>query len=48
MGIRDAQLVAGDGDAGATDPTETAPEPFTSGGGADEGPTAGPAGPGMA
>jgi hypothetical protein len=43
MGIRDAQFVAGDGGAGETDPTETAPEPFTSGGGADEGPTAGPA-----
>ncbi len=44
MGIRDAQNVAGDDDAGATDPTQTAPEPFTSGGGgATEGPTAGPA-----
>ncbi|MGX5656257.1 hypothetical protein ACWKWC_15905, partial [Geodermatophilus nigrescens] len=48
MGIRDAQNVAGDDDAGATDPTETAPEPFTGGGNAQEGPTAGPAGPGMA
>ncbi|PWW24790.1 hypothetical protein JD79_03981 [Geodermatophilus normandii] len=43
MGIRDAQNVAGDDNAGATDPTQTAPEPFTSGGGAQEGPTAGPA-----
>ena len=43
MGIRDAQNVAGDDNAGATDPTQTAPEPFTSGGGSQEGPTAGPA-----
>ena len=43
MGIRDAQNVAGDDNAGATDPTKTAPEPFTSGGNAQEGPTAGPA-----
>jgi hypothetical protein len=43
MGIRDAQNVAGDAGAGETDPTQTAPEPFTSGGNAQEGPTAGPA-----
>jgi len=49
MGIRDAQLVAGDDAAGETDPTRTAPEPFTSGGGAqDAGPTAGPPGAGQA
>ena len=43
MGIRDAQFVDGDGPDGETKPEQTAPEPFTSGGGADEGPTAGPA-----
>jgi hypothetical protein len=48
MGIRDAQNVSGDGPDGETDPTDTAPEPFTSGGGDDPGPTAGPAGSGMA
>jgi hypothetical protein len=42
MGMRDAQLVEGDGPDVATPPETTAPEPFTSGGGADEGPTAGP------
>jgi hypothetical protein len=44
MGTRDAQLVDGDGPDDATDPTADTPEPFSSGGGADEGPTAGPAG----
>jgi hypothetical protein len=44
LGIRDAQLVEGDGPDGVTHPEETAPEPFTSGGGpsTDSGPTAGP------
>jgi hypothetical protein len=42
MGMRDAQLVKGDGPDEATPPEATAPEPFSSGGGADEGPTAGP------
>jgi hypothetical protein len=42
MGVRDAQLADGDGpDTGTVDGSD-APEPFTSGGGADEGPTAGP------
>lgn len=43
MGVRDAQLVDGDGPDDATVNGSDAPEPFTSGGGADEGPTAGPA-----
>jgi hypothetical protein len=43
MGIRDAQLAEGDGPEDATTSGSDAPEPFTSGGGADEGPTAGPA-----
>jgi hypothetical protein len=43
MGVRDAQLVEGDGPDVTTPPETTAPEPFSSGGGADEGPTAGPA-----
>jgi hypothetical protein len=43
MGVRDAQLVDGDGPDSATVNGSDAPEPFTSGGGADEGPTAGPA-----
>ncbi len=42
MGVRDAQLVDGDGPDSATVNGSDAPEPFTSGGGADEGPTAGP------
>ncbi|SEP17331.1 hypothetical protein [Trujillonella endophytica] len=48
MGLRDAQNVAGDGADGETDPTDTAPEPFTSGGSDDPGPTAGPSGSGQA
>jgi hypothetical protein len=43
MGTRDAQLAEGDGPDTATANGSDAPEPFTSGGGADEGPTAGPA-----
>jgi hypothetical protein len=43
MGVRDAQLVEGDGPDVTTPPEATTPEPFSSGGGADEGPTAGPA-----
>jgi ElaB/YqjD/DUF883 family membrane-anchored ribosome-binding protein len=43
MGVRDAQLVDGDGPDSAGVNGSDAPEPFTSGGGADEGPTAGPA-----
>ena len=43
MGMRDAQLVKGDGADDVTPPEETRPEPFSSGGGAEEGPTAGPA-----
>jgi hypothetical protein len=39
MGERDAQLADGDG---PDEPTTTTPEPFTSGGGSDAGPTAGP------
>jgi hypothetical protein len=44
LGMRDAQLVKGDGPDQVTHPEETAPEPFTSGGAAalGEGPTAGP------
>ncbi|TKJ20677.1 hypothetical protein [Blastococcus sp. CCUG 61487] len=42
MGVRDAQLVEGDGPDSATENGSDAPEPFTSGGGADAGPTAGP------
>jgi hypothetical protein len=43
MGTRDAQEVKGDGPDDATPPESTAPEPFSSGGGSDAGPTAGPA-----
>jgi hypothetical protein len=43
MGVRDAQLVEGDGPDTTTPPEATTPEPFSSGGGTDEGPTAGPA-----
>ena len=43
MGVRDAQLVDGDGPDSATVNGSDAPEPFSGGGGADEGPTAGPA-----
>jgi hypothetical protein len=43
MGMRDAQNVKGDGADQPTPPEETAPEPFSSGGGAQgAGPTAGP------
>ena len=42
MGVRDAQLVDGDGPDDSTVNGSDAPEPFSSGGGADEGPTAGP------
>ena len=42
MGVRDAQLVDGDGPDDASVNGTDAPEPFTSGGGADAGPTAGP------
>ncbi len=44
MGVRDAQLVDGDGPDGETVNGTDAPQPFTSGGNADEGPTAGPKG----
>ncbi|WP_116452425.1 hypothetical protein [Blastococcus litoris] len=44
MGVRDAQLVDGDGPDDSTVNGSDAPEPFTSGnGGSDAGPTAGPA-----
>jgi hypothetical protein len=43
MGVRDAQLADGDGPDDATVNGSDAPEPFSSGGGTDEGPTAGPA-----
>ena len=43
MGVRDAQLVDGDGPDTSTDPTAATPQPFSSGDGADAGPTAGPA-----
>ena len=42
MGVRDAQLVDGDGPDSATVNGSDAPEPFTSGGGPGAGPTAGP------
>ncbi|MGY1724680.1 hypothetical protein [Blastococcus sp. SYSU DS0533] len=42
MGVRDAQLVEGDGPDTATENGSDAPEPFSSGGGSDRGPTAGP------
>jgi hypothetical protein len=43
MGVRDAQLVDGDGPDTATTNGSDAPQPFTSGnGGSDAGPTAGP------
>ncbi|MGY1887183.1 hypothetical protein ACI799_17980 [Blastococcus sp. SYSU DS0753] len=42
MGVRDAQLVEGDGPDAATENGSDAPKPFTSGGGSDAGPTAGP------
>jgi hypothetical protein len=41
MGERDAQLADGD-DAGSTTRESGPAQPFTSGGGADAGPTAGP------
>jgi hypothetical protein len=47
MGIRDAQTVADDAPTDPVDPTNT-PEPFTSGGSEDPGPTAGPPGAGQA
>jgi hypothetical protein len=44
LGVRDAQLVDGDGPDSATVNGSDAPQPFTSGnGGSDAGPTAGPA-----
>jgi len=42
MGTRDAQLAEGDGPDTETDPAAGAAEPFSSGGGAQSGPTAGP------
>jgi hypothetical protein len=42
MGVRDAQLADGDGPDEATANGSDAPQPFTSGGGSDAGPTAGP------
>jgi hypothetical protein len=42
IGVRDAQLVDGDGPDDATVNGSDAPPPFTSGGGSDAGPTAGP------
>jgi hypothetical protein len=43
LGMRDAQLVKGDGPDDVTPPEDTAPEPFSEGGGATgAGPTAGP------
>jgi hypothetical protein len=42
MGVRDAQLADGDGPDDATANGSDAPQPFTSGGGSDAGPTAGP------
>jgi hypothetical protein len=42
MGLQRAQEVKGDGNDEPIDPSETAPEPFTSGGGSTEGPVAGP------
>jgi hypothetical protein len=43
MGMQDAQVVKGDGPDDVTPPESTAPEPLSSSGGADAGPTAGPA-----
>ena len=44
MGVRDAQFVEGDGPTSTGEDIQNSPQPFTSGGGgADEGPTAGPA-----
>ena len=44
MGVRDAQFVEGDGPTATGEDIQNTPQPFTSGGGgADEGPTAGPA-----
>ncbi|MGY1741051.1 MULTISPECIES: hypothetical protein [unclassified Blastococcus] len=47
MGIRDAQMVDSDAPTHPVDPKNN-PEPFTSGGSEDPGPTAGPSGSGMA
>ncbi|WP_156036497.1 hypothetical protein [Blastococcus sp. URHD0036] len=47
MGIRDAQMVDSDGPTDPVDPKNN-PEPFTSGGSDDPGPTAGPSGAGQA
>jgi hypothetical protein len=47
MGIRDAQMVDSDGPTDPVDPKNN-PEPFTSGGSDDPGPTAGPSGSGQA
>ena len=43
MGVRGAQLVDGDGPDDTSVNGSDAPEPLSSGGGSDEGPTAGPA-----
>ncbi|MGY2084423.1 hypothetical protein [Blastococcus sp. SYSU DS0539] len=42
MGVRDAQFADGDGPDSAGEDIKNTPEPFTSGGGATAGPTAGP------
>lgn len=42
LGVRDAQLADGDGPDDATVNGSDAPQPFSSGGGSDAGPTAGP------
>ena len=42
LGVRDAQLVDGDGPDDATVNGNDAPQPFSGGGGSDAGPTAGP------
>ncbi|MGY1773074.1 hypothetical protein [Blastococcus sp. SYSU D00813] len=47
MGIRDAQMVDSDGPTDPVDP-KNSPEPFSSGGSDEPGPTAGPSGSGMA
>ena len=43
LGVRDAELATGDGPEDADVDIHKAPKPSTSGGGADEGQTAGPA-----
>ncbi|WP_157943999.1 hypothetical protein [Blastococcus atacamensis] len=42
MGVRDAQFVDGDGADTASEDVKNTPEPFSSGGASDAGPTAGP------